>query len=88
MEGGDFGKDFYDGVVQWEWGDWSLSDPGIWLGNGFCMKTEGCLEQGFGGLVCVARMRGTGCGGFVWGDGNFFSFCYVVGSLKYKKKHG
>ena len=42
-------------------------------------------DQGFGGQVCVGRMRGRGCGGlggFVWDVWDFFSFCYVVGRFE------
>ena len=46
MEGGDFGKDFYDGVVQWLAGKWFLNEDrgvfgtGLW-GSSVCCKNEG-----------------------------------------------
>ena len=53
----------------------SWSEPGI---------RQGHVELGFGGQVCETRLKG--CGlilGIVW---EYFSFCYVVGRMKYKKK--
>ena len=70
----------------------SLSEPGIKLGMvSAARQTEdrGVVELGFGGHVCAERLWGRGFGfilGFVWGVWEYFSFCYVVGRLKYKKK--